>query len=239
MRRQWNEFKIKVAEEARMFCQATMRSTAHFGRTMLFWEDRWLDGRRVQEIASRVYELVTPRARGTRLVSATMENGSWAIDLRPNFGPDTLQEFLSLWQTVNAWEATEDLPDGVAWSWEANGQFSVRSAYAAGFWGREVISTANLTWKSRAPLQCRFFTWLAMKDRCWTSDRLARRGLPHQDACPFYDQEEETTNHILLTCVFARTTWAAFATRWANQNGPPFPKTYWPSGPLIRGKQTI
>ena len=43
--------------------------------------------------------------------------------------------------------------------------------------------------------------------RCWTSDRLARCGLPHQTTCPFYNQQVETINHILLTCVFARTLW--------------------------------
>lgn len=46
-----------------------------------------------------------------------------------------------------------------------------------------------------------------MRNRCWTSDRLARRGLPHQATCPFCSQQVETINHILLTCVFARTLW--------------------------------
>ena len=136
-------------------------------------------------------------------------DGSWAADLGPNLGPDTLHEFFALWQAVSAWEANEDLPDEIAWSWEAKGHFLVRSAYVSAFGGREVMPTADLTWKSRAPTQCRFFTWLAMKNRCWTSDRFARRGLPHQDACPFCDQEEETINHIMLTCVFARSAWAA------------------------------
>uniref|UniRef100_A0A453KAK8 Uncharacterized protein n=1 Tax=Aegilops tauschii subsp. strangulata TaxID=200361 RepID=A0A453KAK8_AEGTS len=58
----------------------------------------------------------------------------------PNFGLDTLHEFLTLWQVVCAWVASEDdAPDEIKWSWEANGRFSVRSAYAARFWGREVI----------------------------------------------------------------------------------------------------
>lgn len=77
------------------------------------------------------------------------------------------------------------------------------------FWSREVIPTASFTWKSRAPLQCRFFAWHALRNRCWTSDRLARRGLGHQDACPFCDQEEETINHLLLDCVFTREVWTA------------------------------
>ena len=61
---------------------------------------------------------------------------------------------------------------------------------------------------SRAPLQHRFFVWLAMKNRCWTSDRLARRGLPHQSSCPFCGQHEETTDHIMIGCAFARAVWS-------------------------------
>jgi hypothetical protein len=33
-------------------------------------------------------------------------------------------------------------------------------------------------WKSWAPGKCKIFLWLAVKNRCWTTDRLARKGLP-------------------------------------------------------------
>jgi len=39
-------------------------------------------------------------------------------------------------------------------------------------------------WKSWAPQHCKFFIWLAINNRCWTGDRLAKRGLPHPAACP-------------------------------------------------------
>ena len=86
--------------------------------------------------------------------------------------------------------------------------FSMRSAYAAKFAGLEIAPTAEFTWVSRAPLQDRFFVWLAMKNRCWTSDRLARRGLPHQSSCPFCGQHEETIAHIMIGCAFAREVWS-------------------------------
>ncbi|KAG2565174.1 hypothetical protein PVAP13_7NG025168 [Panicum virgatum] len=54
-------------------------------------------------------------------------------------------------------------------------------------------------WKSWAPLRCKFFLWLAIKQRIWTADRLAKRGLPHHAACPLCDQEQETAQHLLLT----------------------------------------
>lgn len=49
--------------------------------------------------------------------------------------------------------------------------------------------------------------WLASLNRCWTADRLARRGLDHPEKCLLCDQEEETILHILLRCVFAREVW--------------------------------
>ena len=101
-----------------------------------------------------------------------------------------------------------DEADRSTWSWEANGQYSVSSAYDARFAGREVEPTTQLTWQSKAPLWCRFFLWLVMHNRCWTSDRLARRGLDHQDACPFCDQHEETIDHLLLGGVFVTEVWA-------------------------------
>jgi hypothetical protein len=43
--------------------------------------------------------------------------------------------------------------------------------------------------------------------RCWTADRLAEKGLPHPQNCLLCDQEEETLNHLLVSCVFSREVW--------------------------------
>ena len=64
------------------------------------------------------------------------------------------------------------------------------------------------SWLSEsAPPRCKFFIWLASLNQCWTTDRLARRGLDHPDHCPLCDQEDETIQHILTSCVFAREIW--------------------------------
>jgi hypothetical protein len=49
--------------------------------------------------------------------------------------------------------------------------------------------------------------WLVTHNKCWTADRLARRGLPHPENCPLCDQEEETIDHLLVHCVFAIEFW--------------------------------
>ena len=204
--------------------QAATRCTPHDGLDTLFWEDRWFDGRRIQEVAPVIYSMVPSRVRRTSRLGQVVTNGSWADCINPDLGMHALQEYLELWHRVQAWEPTETGPDVFTWSWEANGQYSVRSAYAAKFWGREVIPTTELTWKSRAPSQCKFFTWLALRNKCWTSDRLSRRGLPHQDKCPLCDQEEETIDHVLLACVFAMTMWAAVCTTLVKPEWMPTPQ---------------
>jgi hypothetical protein len=49
--------------------------------------------------------------------------------------------------------------------------------------------------------------WLVAHGRCWTADRLAKEGLPHPPNCLLCDQEEETLNHLLVSCIFSREVW--------------------------------
>ena len=44
-------------------------------------------------------------------------------------------------------------------------------------------------------------------NKCWTADRLARRGLPHPENCLLCDHEKETIDHLLVHCVFTREFW--------------------------------
>jgi hypothetical protein len=62
-------------------------------------------------------------------------------------------------------------------------------------------------WKTWAPAKCNFFMWLVEHDRCWTADKLAKRGMDHPEQCPLCDQHDESINHLLASCVFARQLW--------------------------------
>jgi hypothetical protein len=46
-----------------------------------------------------------------------------------------------------------------------------------------------------------------MRNRCWTADRLEKRGLPHPDACSLCDQQQETIQYLLTSCIFTRQFW--------------------------------
>ncbi|KAG2648901.1 hypothetical protein PVAP13_1NG072050 [Panicum virgatum] len=62
-------------------------------------------------------------------------------------------------------------------------------------------------WKNWAPQRVKFFTWLALKQRLWTADRRRRHGLDAHDICWLCDQEQETADHLLVNCSFAKQIW--------------------------------
>jgi hypothetical protein len=68
-------------------------------------------------------------------------------------------------------------------------------------------SNTERVWRIWASNKCRFFIWLVEHNRCWTSDKLAKRGMDHPERCPLCDQQDETINHLLASCVFARQVW--------------------------------
>jgi hypothetical protein len=86
-------------------------------------------------------------------------------------------------------------------------KYSAKSAYESFFLGSTLFAPWEKIWKSWAPPKCRFFMWLVVHNKCWTADRLARRGLPRPECCPLCDQDDETINHLLVVCVFAREFW--------------------------------
>jgi hypothetical protein len=90
-----------------------------------------------------------------------------------------------------------------------NGTFSSKSAYRAFFRGAIVFEPWKRIWKSWAAPKCKTFVWLALsvKNKCWTADRLKKRGLDNPQSCVLCNQEEEIVQHILTNCVFARQFW--------------------------------
>ena len=117
-----------------------------------------------------------------------------------------LFEYFQLWDIIQDFllTTTEDLH---SWRFESSGFFSSRLAYRAFFNGPITFEPWRCIWKSWAPAKRKVFLWLAVRNRCWTADQLAKRNLPHLSLCPLCDQAEETIQHQLTSCVFAREFW--------------------------------
>jgi hypothetical protein len=51
------------------------------GRTIVFWMDRWVNGRRALEIAPEVVAAVSTRCRNKRVVADVLQGNSCMLDV--------------------------------------------------------------------------------------------------------------------------------------------------------------
>ncbi|WVZ75533.1 hypothetical protein U9M48_023578 [Paspalum notatum var. saurae] len=192
--RPWAGLPIQVPAKARALFDMAVVTSVGNGSDTKFWMDRWLQGKTMAEWAPNLFRLVPKRVVKRRTVSQALTNRSWVADIR---GALTVQ-----WMD---WSC--GLIDQHHWKLSSSGCYSSKSAYDALFVGTIKFSSWKRIWKSWAPPNCKFFIWLAILNRCWTSDRLAKRGLPHHPSCPLCDQADESIQHILMQCVVARELW--------------------------------
>lgn len=95
--------------------------------------------------------------------------------------------------------------DQQRWRFTRSGSYISTYAYHTFFIGTIKFTPWKQIWKSWSALQ--IFISLVVNSRCWTAGRLAKRGLPYPVACPLCDQAEETIQHTIISCVFARQVW--------------------------------
>jgi len=169
------------------------------GRDTLFWTDRWLHGCCLEDLAPEVVRCVPLRLR--------KENSKWGTtkttlgrQIGSTHGWLGLAEYLEFWELLS--EVILSVLDDVhRWRPEPSGLFSTKLAYRNFFVGSITFGPWKKLWKSCASWKCKTFMWLPIRNRCWTADRLQKGGLPHPECCPLCDQEEQTAQHILTSCV--------------------------------------
>jgi hypothetical protein len=103
---------------------------------------------------------------------------------------------------------TDLAEDDITWKHTTNGIYSAASAYKAQFLGKILSPMDYMIWKIWAPPKVNFFVWLAIQDRIWTADRLAKRGWRNCGLCPLCKREQETGAHIIFKCRFTLRLWS-------------------------------
>ncbi|XP_066391907.1 uncharacterized protein [Miscanthus floridulus] len=66
---------------------------------------------------------------------------------------------------------------------------------------------------AKVPPRVKFFFWLALHGRLWTAERRMRHGLQQDTTCIICDQQDETTDHLLASCVFTHEVWHRLLSR--------------------------
>jgi hypothetical protein len=176
------------------------------GSCALFWSDRWLNGCSILQLAPDLWNAVPPRIRKSCSVRDALAGRCWIRDITFARTVPVVVQYLHLRDYLQNIHLSDE-PDRFIWKWSSNGEFSSSSAYRALFFGRTSLAGVDRIWKVQAPGRCRFFGWLVLHGRCWTSNRLRRHGMRDSDTCALCAEEVETLDHLLLGCVHSRETW--------------------------------
>jgi hypothetical protein len=120
-------------------------------------------------------------------VQEALINHAWVTDIQGGLPVGVIIDYLQLWDLLADFQLQPDIEDRHIWRFSASGQYSAKTAYEGFFLGATTFRYWEKNWKTWAPGKCSFFMWIVAHDRCWTADRLARRGLPHPESCPMCD----------------------------------------------------
>jgi hypothetical protein len=177
------------------------------GARTCFWTDRWLHGQSIKELAPTLIKSVPKRALNCRTVRDAVHDLRWVRDIQGALSAQALFEYFLLLDILDGFQLSPECRISTAGHHLHQVPSHQNQHTNIFFVGSIHFEPAKRVWKSWAPPRCKFLIWLALLNRCWTADRLAHRGLDHPDHCPLCDQEDETIQHILTSCVFAREIW--------------------------------
>ena len=202
----WARLPSKESKVVLAMYDASVSVVLGDGASAKFWTDRWLPEGRVQSFAPNLF-----RAIGRRFLSVSVREAlaarTWVRHITGAPTVHVLVEYVLLWERLESVALRPDVRDRLVWRWSADGAYSSSSAYKAFFHGLSSLPGARQLWRAAVPPKVKFFAWLALRGRIWTAARRRRHGLQADDSCALCDQEAETADHLLLSCVFAREVW--------------------------------
>ncbi|WVZ76358.1 hypothetical protein U9M48_024338 [Paspalum notatum var. saurae] len=182
--RPWEGLPVNVPRNAQALFAAAIQVAVGSGKDTLFWTDRWLQGNSLAELAPNLVLAISKRARKQRTVFQALTNRRWVKDIRGALTVQVLVEYVKVWEMVDDVILQPGVPDNFRWRFTQSGQYSCNLDLGRGFGRVGPLSGVNSSF-----------------------DRLAKRGLPHPNVCPLCDQEQETVQHLLVSCVFTRQVW--------------------------------
>ncbi|CAN7059319.1 unnamed protein product, partial [Brassica oleracea var. botrytis] len=188
------------------------------GRTANFWRDSWAPVGPLIEILGPD----GPRITGFPLQATVADgrNGDWWFNASRSRNPliSMLKQCLpSVGETFQA--ESDD-----RYGWKIGDQATVYKFNTTNTWsylfppGPEVTWHKQIWFTSHIPKHA-FFTWVNVRHRLATRDRMRHWGLDVPASCVLCSTHEESREHLFFNCMYSSTIWNHFLTL-ANLQAP-------------------
>ena len=111
MGRPWASLPIQVPNKARAFFSMALVSMVGDGSNTLFWNDRWLHGTRIADIAPSLHKSIPRRIANKRTVKEALVNRKWISDIKGALTVRVLVDYLNLWESLSGIELQPNIRD--------------------------------------------------------------------------------------------------------------------------------
>jgi hypothetical protein len=169
--RPWTSLPPKEDPEAASFFQASITCFAGNGHSIRFWQDPWLNGKAIQDLAPDLVVVVPKWHRIGRTVVAALHGHTWIRDVAGSYTVPVIMQYLHVRVLVDEVALDSRRPDLFHCRWSPSGLYSASLTYQATFQGQTALFGARELWKVKVPNKCRMFIWLVLQERCWTAER--------------------------------------------------------------------
>lgn len=131
----WANLPFQVNKEIDALISVAVVTEIGNGTNTLFWKDKWINGRRIQDFAPLIFALVPKRRLIRRTVAKALVGENWTEDIQGEIDATALSQYLNLWDILPEVELNEEIPDKHVWRFSASGSYSAKSAYDMLFQG--------------------------------------------------------------------------------------------------------
>jgi hypothetical protein len=147
----WAGLPMHFPSKVKSFFHAATHTEIGNGHSTLFWEDRWIHGRSVMDIAPRLLLVVPRRIQNSRTVHAALANRSWLNDIQGALTVEVLVDYLDLWDAIITVNINQHREDKHIFRFAHNGKYSAKVAYESLFIGSTYFEHCDRVWHSWSP----------------------------------------------------------------------------------------
>lgn len=177
------------------------------GKSIHFWFDNWMGNGRLIDITGAMGTTYLGVRQHT-MVSEAVAHGDWIIRGKRS------RRYHHLYESILAKEApTSDKGDDVVlWKHGENDfkpEFSASATWEKIRLRRDKVGWSHVIWFTQAVPRYSFITWLAIRNRLSTGDRMRTWGLAQ--GCVLCGEPDETRDHLFFACPYSYTVWESLA----------------------------
>jgi hypothetical protein len=147
----WASLPLQLSKDVECLLSLAIITEIGDEASTLFWKDKWLTGKSIQDLAPNLYALVPKRRASRHTVMAALDEEKWLEDIQGEISVQALMEYLELWDILEGMVLQEGIPDRRIWRLSASGEYTAKSTYDAFFEGTLSFDPYERIWKSWAP----------------------------------------------------------------------------------------